>query len=140
MSYSNDYKYGMSQEKKVLKIIRHFWNKPNIEKTKDQYSTYDFEDENNFYELKSRKFPSYKFETTMIATGKFQTKKSQILLFDFTDGLYYIKYNPDEFANFTTQLYQSEDRIGMRGNNREYVFIPVNRLIRICEYKLECLI
>ena len=46
MSYINDYKYGMKSEARVLKTIRHFWNKPNIEKTNNQYSTYDFEDEN----------------------------------------------------------------------------------------------
>ena len=140
MSYINDYKYGMKSEARVLKTIRHFWNKPEIQKSEDKYSTYDFEDENNFYELKSRKFPSSQYSTTMIATGKFQIKKSQILLFDFTDGLYYIKYKPEEFANFEKRMYQSEDRIGMRGTNREYVFIPTNRLIRICDYRLECLI
>ena len=140
MSYINDYKYGMKSEARVLKTIRHFWNKPNIEKTNNQYSTYDFEDENNYYELKSRKCSSSQYNTTMIATGKFQINKSQVFLFDFIDGLYYIKYNPEEFANFERRMYQSEDRIGMRGNNREYVFIPINRLIRICEYKLDCLI
>ena len=140
MSYINDYNYGMKSEARVLKTIRHFWNKPNIEKTKDKYSTYDFFDGQIYYELKSRKCSSSQYNTTMIPSGKLYSKYEQILLFDFTDGLYYIKYSPEEFANFERRMFESQDRIGMKGNNREYVFIPTNRLIRICEYRQECLI
>jgi hypothetical protein len=140
MSYSNDYKYGMTQEARILKTIKHFWNNPNIQKSSDKYSTYDFFDGQTYYELKSRKCSSKNYNTTMLPSGKLYSKCEQVFLFDFTDGLYYIRYNPDEFANFERRMFESEDRIGMKGNNREYVFIPINRLIRICEYKIDCLI
>ena len=140
MSYSNDYKYGMTQEKKVLKTIRNFWNKPEIQKTENKYSTFDFFDGQTYYELKSRKCSSKNYNTTMLPSGKLYSKCEQVFLFDFTDGLYYIRYNPEEFANFERIYFKNGDRYDLKGQNQEYLLIPINRLIRICEYRQECLI
>jgi len=129
-SFRNDLEKGEEAEKVVLPIIRKYFNR-SIDKTKEKYCKYDFEDDIYRYELKSRNNKKDKFETTIIATDKIIKDKKLIFLFKFLDGLYYIEYNDWEFSNFGRNQFCREKRYGYNDKPKEYIFIPVNMLKKI---------
>jgi hypothetical protein len=55
--------------------------------------------------------------------------KTQIFLFDFTDGLYYIKYNKELFDKFDVKIGGRYDRGRVEEN--DYIYIPISELCKI---------
>jgi len=129
--FAHSYKFGKEQEIKILPLIEEYFNE-NIEQTTGQYDKYDFISEIYNFELKSRKNNYKKYSTTMITTNKLkETDKQLILLFNFTDGLYYIKYNEEEFNDFEKYLFKRE---GVTADALEHTLIPIQHLILIKKY------
>jgi hypothetical protein len=123
-------KQGLTAEQKALPIIKNYFNRE-IKQTTDKYSRFDFECDKYIYELKTRNCKSTTYPTTMIATDKIilNCEKKQYFLFQFEDGLYYIKYSPHKFIDFNKSQFNRTDR-GF-DINKEYVFIPIKKLKQI---------
>lgn len=131
--YKNDYSFGKGKEETVLTKIRTFFNEPTIEPLTERYSRYDFCDkQGKKYELKSRRMTKDRFNTTMLPVGKLlsENPEGNIFLFQFTDGLYYIKYEEPVFSTFNIAPYCRSDREGY-DIPQDYIFIPVNLLTQI---------
>jgi hypothetical protein len=128
-SLKNDIIKGKEAEKFVLPHIQKYF-KRDIKKTEGRYCKYDFEDSEFKYELKSRNNTKDKFDTTLIGADKIVSNKI-IFLFYFTDGLYYIEYNEELFNTFGKSMFCREQRGGYNDKPKEYIFIPVNLLIKI---------
>jgi hypothetical protein len=125
--YQQDFIYGIEKENEVVKKIRKFFNR-DIKKNAERYAKFDFEDDEYNYELKSRKFNYSKFPTTMITENKLCGQKRLILLFNFTDALYYIEYDEIKFATYERRNFS---RAGIDFDRKIHVYIPINDLTKI---------
>lgn len=131
--FKRDYETGMKGESEVYNIISNCWD-DNIKKVENKYNSYDFEGDSFIYELKTRNnklnsYPSTLFPYDKIEKAKNQNKKL-IILFYFTDGLYYITYNDTKFNNFPQKAFRRYDR-GSRDILKQYIFIPIEKLKKV---------
>jgi hypothetical protein len=123
--WKNSYKYGKVQEAKVLPVIKDHFGRPIIA-TEGQYAKYDYIDDDNNYEVKSRTNKMNTYPTTMITCNKLvDTKKPLHLLFNFTDCLAYIQYDAEAFSKYTTAPFS---RLGCCWDEKEHIYIPVEHL------------
>lgn len=129
-TFRKDYLIGKTQETKVLEQINKFF-KDNIKQVDDKYSSYDFIGDKYFYELKSRTNVYKAYPTTMIGGDKIIEGKSQIFLFKFLDGLYYIEKDEDLFKTFVKEDFVRHKRMDYVDIKKKYIFIPINKLKKI---------
>ena len=131
----NSFNFGIQNENTMLPIIRQFFNDETIKKTSYNSCPFDFISESNniLYELKTRKCNYRKYTDTIFPTKKFnyQPEKEKILLFSFTDGNYYIKYNPLVFETFKKENKQYRFDRGNIDAPAEYINIPIEYLTKI---------
>ena len=128
MSFKQDYYFGLDQEEKVLPIIRNFFNR-DIQKSINKFERFDYSDEKYKYELKSRNNTYNKYLTTLICADKIS--KNSIFLFNFLDGLYYIKYRKSKFNKFEKKLFVRNKRYDYDDKEKDYIYIPIEYLKRI---------
>jgi len=128
MSFKQDYYFGLDQEEKVLPIIRNFFNR-DIQKSINKFERFDYSDEKYKYELKSRNNTYDKYLTTLICADKIS--KNSIFLFNFLDGLYYIKYRKSKFNKFEKKLFVRNKRYDYNDKQKDYIYIPIEYLKKI---------
>lgn len=129
--WKNSYKYGKEQETKVLPVITAYFGRT-IKATEGQYAKYDYQDDANNYEVKSRTNKMKAYPTTMITCNKLvDTTKPLYLLFNYTDCLAYILYDADKFSKYTTSSFS---RLGCCWDEKEHIYIPVEHLTTIKEW------
>ena len=125
------YNYGKEQEKKVYPIIQEYFDEDIIHCT-DQYSKYDFISSTSFYELKSRRNKLNSYPTTLITCNKLKKlDKNLILLFNFLDGLYFIKYEKELFDTFFSQPFVRDE---VNAYPLDHVYIDIKYLTLIKKY------
>ena len=133
----NDLTFGMENEITIKLILEKFF-KFKLEKTLNQYHKMDFINKllKIFIELKSRRFVYEKYSTTFInyhkieyANKLLEEDKDNIIyiVFKYTDGLYYIKYDEYLFSTFKKQNIYLQKRDCMLFN----YLIPTNKLIQV---------
>lgn len=127
--WASSYTYGKAKENDILPLIRLFF-KRDIQQYPNQYDDFDFYDEETEYEVKSRTNTYSKYPTTMITRNKTQknTSKKVILLFNFTNGLYYIEYNKDKFSKYEIRKFS---RAKVEWDEKEHIFIPIQDLKKV---------
>jgi hypothetical protein len=120
------YAFGKVQEARVLPVIREKFQR-DIIASEGQYAKYDFYDDDYNYELKSRTFHYRKYDTTMIQLNKTCKcdEKGLMLLFNFTDGVYYIEYNEEQFDKYFRQQYS---QVNESWDERPHLYIPITDL------------
>lgn len=67
------------------------------------------------------------YETTIIPADKI----CKIFLFNFRDGLYYIKYRKSKFDTFERKIFVRNQRDDYNDIPKEYIYIPINKLKKI---------
>ena len=125
--YPADYSFGTNQEDLVLPKIKEYF-KRDIKKSEDKYAKSDYFDDDYYYEMKSRTNNYSKYPTTMITQDKIREDKPLILLFNFTDGIYYIQYNKEKFLTYDQQMFS---RANVSWNEKIHYYIPITDLIQI---------
>jgi hypothetical protein len=124
--FKDDFIFGLAQEDVLLEVIKKKFGN-DIIKTKER-SIFDYESDNVLVELKSRRVKKDTYPDTMIGINKIdfasKSDKEVYFAFQFTDNLYYWKYDKDELLNF-----RGGGRSD-RGKNeyKPYCYIPVNLL------------
>jgi hypothetical protein len=119
--YPADYEFGTAQEDIVLPKLKSFFGR-DIKKSEDKFAKSDYYDESHYYEMKSRTNAYNRYPTTMITEDKIREDKKLILLFNFTDGLYYIEYDKDKFAQYERRMFS---RAGFKWNEKSHLYIPI---------------
>lgn len=123
--FENSFQYGIQEEKEVLPIIKEFF-KRDIEQSTNKWSKYDFFDSETIYELKSRTNTLNKYPDTMITANKLvDESRKQVLLFNFTDCIAYIEYNPETFKKYPKKKFS---RAQIKADEKEHIFIPIQDL------------
>jgi hypothetical protein len=128
--YPIDNKRGLLDQKKLLPVIKEFFNK-DIKEIENKYSAFDYECDDCYYELKTRTNTKDKYPTTLIGVNKLDTKKDLILIFKYTDCLTYINYDKTLFDTFEIKKF---DRNAKASNKSDYIYIPVEHLKIIENY------
>jgi hypothetical protein len=123
------YAFGKKKEEEVLPLITAFF-KRDIKQYPNQYDDYDYFDEETEYEVKSRTNSYSKYPTTMITLNKLTktTTKKIVLLFNFTDGLYYIEYSQEQFSKYEVRKFS---RAKLEWDEKEHVYIPITDLKKV---------
>jgi len=130
--YQADQLYGQEKEKELLPLLSKYFNF-NL-KPKHKYFVFDYECDTAFIELKSRRGIRTEYPTTIVGKNKIdyadKCNKDVYFVFNFSDGLFYWKYDKEEIGKRV--------RIGMcgrvdRGKReiKEYCFVDVDLLIPI---------
>jgi hypothetical protein len=129
--FQQDYIFGTQQENKILPLLQeHFGG--TLAKNNNKWGKFDFYNEKSIFELKSRKCRKNTYPTTLMTCNKVVEGEKEIyFLFNFTDELAYIKYNPELFSTFEKKMYS---RINEAFDEKEYYFIPVENLETIKIY------
>lgn len=131
MSFQKDYEFGTMNEDRVLDILNEkFGVDGEIRKVHNKYCAYDFIGNHYCYELKSRNIKKDDFDTTLLPKSKC-CRDNLIFLFDFTDGLYYIQYDPTLFSKFETKPFKRNPRTGYIDREKDYIYIPTEHLTKI---------
>lgn len=132
LNFKTDYQFGKKNESEILPIIKDFFN-DDIKQINYIYSTYDFKGDKTYYELKSRNNKLNDYKTTLISKFKIDNIKADtIFLFKFIDGLYYIKYNINDFKFFQIKEFVRNKREDINDIKQLYYYIPNNKLKLIC--------
>lgn len=128
MHYPVDYQFGITEELKILNTLKEYF-KSNIEQYPKK-SRHDYFDNDNNYEVKSRKNTLSQYPDTMITTDKIIGLKPLYLIFNYTDCIAYIKYTPEGFRNYRTQMFS---RARLQSDEKLHIFIPIKDLTIICK-------
>jgi hypothetical protein len=131
-AFNRDYEFGRQSETTVLDTLKTFFNDSTITPSTDKFDRYDFTGAGCKYELKTRRLARNRFATTMLPLGKLlsENPENNIFLFQFTDGLYYIRYDKETFSTFNIAPFCRQDRSGFDAE-QDYIYIPVNLLTKI---------
>lgn len=131
MSFKNDYAFGKEKEKEILNIINKKFN-DNIKLVDEPYCKFDFEGDKYIYELKSRNCKYLSYPTTLLPFNKvIVNSKKSIFLFNFMDGLYYIRFREKIFKTFTVQSFCRKKRNDFNDKVQLYYYIPIEALKKI---------
>jgi hypothetical protein len=131
--FKKSYQFGKKQEAIVLPLIREFFADDAIRPTEGQYCKYDFTSNDYNFELKSRTISVERYPTTMITCNKLISSEDKrlLLLFSFTDGLYFVEYDDDIFSSFEKKQFS---RAGLDWDEKEHIYIPIDYLKLIKHY------
>ncbi len=128
----HDDNFGLPKEDEMLPLMKRTFDS-NIRKT-NNHSVFDYEGNNCFAELKSRRVRHDSFIDTMIGTNKvqyaLQCGKDVFLCFHFTDGAYFYKFDKDDLYNdnITYRMGGRCDR--GRDERKQYAYIKTKCLKR----------
>jgi hypothetical protein len=91
-----DLDFGKLKEIEIKQTFEQYF-KTTLQTT-SKYNLIDFQNEDLYIELKSRRNTYSKFDTTIIGSNKIDYAKSLnkkvIFVFNFIDGLFFIEYSP----------------------------------------------
>jgi hypothetical protein len=126
--YHDDYLWGKAEENYTYPILKAYF-KTDLKQYPNQYDDFDFYDDKTEYEQKSRKFNYNKYDETMISLNKTMKQsangKDIILIFNFTDGIYWIKYDEQLFNTFRRESFS---RAGYDWDKKDHIYIPIKYL------------
>lgn len=132
-TFAADYATGTQAETRLLPTFNTFF-KTAFEPT-GKYDPFDYISPTHTLELKTRTNRYRQYPTTLLPYSKIDHAKASprktIFAFNFTDGLYYIEYDPNLFSTFTTNEFQRDDRPDHRDRQQRYIYIPIQSLLRI---------
>ena len=128
-TFKDDYDFGTQKEDDITTTLNKFFNDELI-KPENKKSKYDFKGKETYYEVKSRTNKYDEYPTTMIAQNKILTG-NQIFVFNFTDGIYYIKYDKEIFDKFEKKLFKRSYRPDIKTFESLYIYIPIEQLTKI---------
>lgn len=126
--------FGKKMERIVRPHLEKYF-KESITSYGDEFSRQDFHSYKSVYELKSRKdITSKTYSTIMIGCNKAilnddDLGKTLYFCFYFTDGLFYIKYNKEQFKNWI-KPFRRTDR-GSFDKPTNVFYIPNHLLTKI---------
>jgi hypothetical protein len=93
-----------------------------------RWAKIDFENDDTFLELKTRRMNRNRWDTTLIPCDKIRPGKKNILVFNFFDEICYIIYNDRLFQSFEKRMFVCNDRNNPNDKEKLHYFIPVHCL------------
>lgn len=126
---------GASNEEQTKRILeRYFGHK--LTKT-EPFFVLDFhnEDKTFWLEMKRRMVDHDRYDTALVSHHKtnFCTdpNKTYIFAWNYNDGLYYIKYDPETFSKYETGLYACSGGVDYSQTATHHYFVPYTDLKKL---------
>jgi hypothetical protein len=126
---NDDIEFGTKYELPVIDLLANHFGE-NIAKTTDRYAAYDAFSTTTKYEIKSRRNKYAAYPTTIVAVNKTRTEGRLVFVFHYTDGLYYIEYDPVKFSKYEVRNVSAIRSFGKRTETPHF-FIPIGDLTHI---------
>ena len=124
-----DLEFGIKKEIELLETFKNFFNCNELLMTDKNYP-FDYINNKLQIELKSRNNSYSKYPSTMIGKNKIEfankNKKETYFCFNFTDGVYYIKYDKEKFDLYEEKIGGRQDR--GKFEYKPYIYIPICEL------------
>lgn len=136
-SQKADLAYGESNEVSVMDRLNEAF-KTELERF-GGYATIDYANPSRsiWVELKSRRIRHNQYPTALIGANKVafcqkNDEREYYFVFQYLDGLYYIKYNKDLFDSFQKEAFQRGERADAAYNGPQDIYhIPVEHLEKL---------
>lgn len=132
----SDLEFGNKNEMEVLPILIKFFNEP-LKKTTDTYDTKDFVGLTLDFELKSRRIRHDQYPTALVGENKILSRdksRDYYVVWKYTDGLFYLKYNKELWDTFTIEEYQRGCRADCNDTPKRTYHVPYRFLKKIEAY------
>lgn len=127
---NEEYAFGAAQEEELKPLFETYFN-TELEHT-EKWDPFDFVGKNIKIELKSRRNTYSKYPTTIVGMYKINKIREcdgeHFFVFNFTDGIYYWKYNWDQQIKFKVINIKRRDRYG---KSSKYLSIPIEKLHKL---------
>ena len=128
--YKRDYLFGLAEEEKHFECLKCF--DETIKRTKYN-AIFDFEGERCLIELKSRNNRHNTYPTTMVGYNKIlyainNKAKEHYFVFNFTDGLYFYKFDENDLKTGKLEVKLGGRRDRGRDEIKDYCFISIDSL------------
>ena len=131
-SLRNDLAFGTNEEANLLSRLEGVFGKK-LERQLG-YASMDYKslEKPLYVELKTRRIRHDQYPTALISAHKVDfCKKSNsecYFVYQYTDGLFYIKYDEKVFESFWSGVYRRNESADMVARDKQTVFIPVEHL------------
>lgn len=127
VNFEADFEFGEAQETKIKIKLETKWGQ--LIQT-GRWEKHDFINKKFNIEVKSRKCKYNTYPTTLLTCNKIveEENKKLYFVFNFTDGIYYIRYRKPLFDTFEKKLFS---RINQEYDMKEYYYIPIEYLKKI---------
>lgn len=124
VNIEQDYLWG--EEKQEL-IKSRLESKFGMLRSMGRWDKHDFKNQHFNIEVKSRKNAYNTYPTTLLTCNKIveEPNKRLYFIFNFTDGIYYIRYKKELFETFEKRMFS---RINQSYDEKEYYYIPIQYL------------
>jgi len=129
---ANDLQYGFGEESKLHAVLDDAFC-DNLEKVSG-YASMDYKNATNtlYVELKSRRIKHDQYPTALISASKIgfckNTNADCYFVYQYVDGLFYVKYDKELFETFERSMYERGARPDAENNPKDTYFIPVEHL------------
>ena len=123
---------GLKLQSKVMKVAEKvFYTDDNVAdksivKSLFEFSSWDWFQSGYFFECKSSRFHSTSFPCAILSVCKYDYYDNIAIIFHFTDGLFFIKYDAELFATFERKYHKSN----LCNQQTWCVFIPITNLVK----------
>jgi hypothetical protein len=129
-----DINYGKEKEDEKLELIRKLFGEK-IKKIKEKYFVFDYGCEDCYVELKSRRCSSTQYNDTMVGKNKVDyaehTKRPVYFCFNFTDGMYYWKYDKKDIEDGNVYFKRGGRYDRGMVEESDYAYIKKNVLVKV---------
>lgn len=126
-TFEEDFSDGIKSENLVFEIIKNKYE--NLLKS-DKFCVYDFSNDKYEIELKTRNIAHDLYSTVIISCNKCERKRTKriVLMFQYTDGLYYIRYRKSKFKHYEKFNFRRNQRNDFNDKYSECFKIPITDL------------
>lgn len=134
--YNIEKEFGLKSENNNIQTLSSYFNQE-FKKT-SKFHPIDFISDTHYLEIKSRTVSSSHYPTTLFPMKKIdyinKNPKPAILVFIFTDNIYYINYDEELFKTFEEKEYKRAPRLNFFDKPKQYIYIPINKLslLNVC--------
>jgi hypothetical protein len=135
VTFASDYAFGTANEAPTLPRVEEYLKTKLIHR--GGKSVFDYDNGKNVYaDLKTRRITHNQWPTALIGANKvhmasLNPKTDFWFFYNYTDGLFAIKYEKEKFAKYECKKYKRGDREDYHNRPAETYFIPYEDLIRI---------
>lgn len=127
-----DYNFGKKNEEQLLERLQNNFGR-DLSPTKSKVCPVDFCSDSIVIELKTRRNNLRRYPTTMISKSKIdymlESGKKAYVVFNFTDGIYYIEITKESIEKFSLAKGGRYDR--GRPEVNIYYYIPIELLCKL---------
>lgn len=137
-TFATDYAFGIASEKTNHKILEKVFNTPFVRRGGMVTFDYDNDSTKNpiYAELKTRRVKHDTYATALIGANKVwvasqNPNAEHWFVYNYTDGIYGIKYDKEVFDGFNHGEFQRGERPDKVDRPQDCYFIPHESLIKL---------